>query len=47
MNSKREALQCIMQIRLLKRNDIGKLFSDSIVYKEKLMGLTKSYIAIK
>lgn len=47
VNSKREALKSVKQIRLLTKKEVERLIPDSKIYKEKLWGFTKSYIAIK
>lgn len=43
--SKAEARQIVEEIRLLTLNEVKDLFPNSIIYKEKVGGLVKSFIA--
>lgn len=42
-----EAEKIIDEIRLLKFSEMKKLFPNARIYRERFMGITKSYIAIK
>jgi len=41
---KREALQAVKEVRLLTKKELKNLFPGAKIYREKLLGLTKSYI---
>jgi ubiquinone/menaquinone biosynthesis C-methylase UbiE len=43
--NKREARRIISSIRLLSKREFIKLFPDAKIYEEKLLGITKSFIA--
>jgi hypothetical protein len=40
-----KAREIIESIRLLDRNQFGRLFPTAAIYEEKVLGLTKSFIA--
>jgi len=44
---KQEALQAVQEIRLLTEKELKNLFPGAKMYKEKLLGLTKSFIVYK
>jgi len=44
---KQEALQAVKEIRLLTEKELKNLFPGANIYKEKLLGLTKSFIVYK
>jgi hypothetical protein len=45
--SKEQAVQTLSEYRLLKKSEMKALFPDAIIHSEKLLGFTKSYMAIK
>jgi hypothetical protein len=47
MSSREGALKVIGEIRLLKLREFKELFPDAEIYKEKFLGLTKSFIAYR
>ena len=44
--TKNEAMELVNSIRLLKRNEIEMLFPDGRILKEKVFGLTKSFMVV-
>src|SRR5579863_2121255 len=44
---KQEALQAVKEIRLLTEKELKNLFPGAKIYKEKLLGMTKSFIVYK
>lgn len=47
ISSREEAIQYVNEIRLLTEKELRSLFPDANIYKEKFLGLTKSFIAYK
>jgi len=47
ISSRLEAVQYVSEIRLLTEKELRSLFPDAKIYKEKFLGLTKSFIAYK
>ncbi len=45
-DSRAEAMELVNEIKLLTCSEMKKLFPEAIIYKEKLFGITKSFIAI-
>jgi hypothetical protein len=45
--SKEAAEKTLSEFRLLKKSEVKALFPDATLHREKMFGLTKSYIAIK
>jgi hypothetical protein len=46
-NSKEAAINLVKEVRLLSKKEFESLFKDAKIYKEKIIGLTKSYTAYK
>jgi hypothetical protein len=44
ISDKQEALQAVKEIRLLTEKELKKLFPGAKIYREKFLGLTKSFI---
>jgi hypothetical protein len=40
-----KAKEVVESVRLLDRHEFAELFPDSIIYEEKVLGLTKSFVA--
>ncbi len=47
ITNKQEALEAVQEIRLLTEKELKELFPGAKIYKEKLLGLTKSFIVYK
>lgn len=47
MISPAEAKACVGEVRLLTFSEFKQLFPDCQILKEKLLGITKSYIAVR
>jgi hypothetical protein len=47
IRDKQEALQAVNEIRLLTEKELKQLFPGAKIYREKLLGLTKSFIVYK
>lgn len=47
IRDRQEALQAVNEIRLLTEKELKQLFPGARIYKEKLLGLTKSFIVYK
>jgi len=45
--SKEAAIKLVKEVRLLSRNELAFFFNDAKIYKEKLLGITKSFTAYK
>lgn len=43
--SERDAIESAVNIRLLSRRELKRLFPDAVIYKERLLGLAKSFVA--
>ena len=41
---KKKALEIVTSIRLLTKNELSELFSEGSIYREKFLGLTKSFL---
>jgi len=41
----RKAKEIVESIRLLDKKEFGKLFPDATIYEEKILGMTKSFVA--
>jgi ubiquinone/menaquinone biosynthesis C-methylase UbiE len=46
-NNKEAAINLVKEVRLVSKKDFESLFKDAKIYKEKIIGLTKSFTAYK
>lgn len=46
-NNKEKAIEQVREIRLLTFKEMQQLFPDAKIYKEKFLGLNKSFVAYK
>jgi hypothetical protein len=46
-NNKEAAINLVKEVKLLSRKEFAAFFKDAKIYKEKILGVTKSFTAYK